>query len=456
MESGDDMAERRDILDICDVSSEAGVVASVIVKPELCFFSENLDPKYFSNEQNSYMYYACRCLAEAGVTVPVDTYNVVSVLKKNKVAKERMAEILPDSAIEEFVRNAGNIARTDVESYMVLVGNVIDSAFRRKLYNKLNQCQNLLFNGSDKEIEQKIYAELDSTMLEFSTTNDIPQYKDVVDKLWKEIVERQKDGYSGVPFKFPTLNKYATLERGELFIFGASQKQGKSMMLLNVAVDLMRKGLGVLYIDSELSTRMFTARLLSHLTRIPFGRLKNGLYGEEEQAEIDNALKWIKEQDFTHIYLPMFDSQSIYTVIKKVKHSQKLDAVIVDYFKSTGDLDAFGTYQEMGKLVDMIKNRVAGEMNLIAVGAAQTNASTGRLADSAKIARNASTIAFITEKTDEEIEQDGGLEYGNKKLRVAFNRNGMQHRDGEYISLSFNGDIISYEESKQPIPQTPY
>ena len=446
-------------LDIADMDSESGIVASVILKPELVFFSENLEPEYFSNEQNSYLYYACRCLAESGVRVPVDTFNIVSVLKNHHmplVSESRIDAILPNYAIDDFVKRASVIARTDVESYLVLVKNVMDAAFRRKLYTKLSHCQTLLLNSSEEDIEQKIYSELDSTMLEFSSNSDIPQYKDVVDKLWAQIVERQTDGYSGVPFKFKTLNEYATLERGELFIFGAAQKQGKSMMLLNIAVDLMRKGLAVLYIDSELSSRMFTARLISHLTAIPFGRLKNGVYGEGEEARIERALEWIKDQKFTHLYLPMFDSQSIYTAIKKVKHTQGLDAVIVDYFKSTGDLDAFGTYMEMGRLVDMIKNRVAGEMNLIAVGAAQTNSSTGRLADSAKIARNASTIAFITEKTEEEIEADGGDEYGNKKLQVAFNRNGPQHHDGEYISLTFNGDIISYEESKQPIKPTPY
>ena len=70
-------------------------------------------------------------------------------------------------------------------------------------------------------------------MMKFSATNEVPPYKDVVDKCWEEIKGRQGAGYAGIPFKFPALNDYATIERGELFIFGAEQKQGKSMMLLN-------------------------------------------------------------------------------------------------------------------------------------------------------------------------------------------------------------------------------
>lgn len=103
----------------------------------------------------------------------------------------------------------------------------------------------------------------------------------------------------------------------------------------------------------------------------------------------------------------------------------------------------------------VIKNEICGSMNIAGIGAAQAT-QYNRLADSAKIARNASTIIMIEDKTPQEIEADG-KECGNKKMIVTVNRNGMQHADGEYISLDFNGNIISYEQAvKQAIPQTPY
>lgn len=93
-------------------------------------------------------------------------------------------------------------------------------------------------------------------------------------------------------------------------------------------------------------------------------------------------------------------------------------------------------------------------MNVAGIGAAQATA-TGRLADSAKIARNASTIIMLQDKTPEEIEADGP-ECGNKKLRVVLNRNGMQHAAGEYIDMSFQGNYILYEEAKQHSPFSPF
>ena len=103
----------------------------------------------------------------------------------------------------------------------------------------------------------------------------------------------------------------------------------------------------------------------------------------------------------------------------------------------------------------LVKNEICGNMNIAGIGAAQAT-STGKLADSAKIARNASTIIMVQNKSPEELEADGEA-CGNKKLFVRFNRNGPQMTDGEYIDMVFDGDRILYEEApKQHIPETPY
>jgi hypothetical protein len=81
--------------------------------------------------------------------------------------------------------------------------------------------------------------------------------------------------------------------------------------------------------------------------------------------------------------------------------------------------------------------------------------SLASIADSAKIGRNASTIALIQDKTPDEIEADG-TECGNKKLTVVLNRNGMQMAPGEYIDLNFVGNKILYEQAKQHIPISPF
>lgn len=438
--------------DITRIESEAGVVATLVYHPEFCFYSENLLPNHFFNKENRYIYVAICNMAQRGVTC-IDSYGIIQALQ-SKESTAPYADELTVTQLNDFIDSSENLARHTVEEYKLCVENVMDAAFRRDTLQTLKKCEAICFNESVKNIEQHIYRAMDDVMMEFSATNEVPPYCEVIDECWSEIKGRQNTGYAGIPFMFPALNDYATIERGELFIFGAEQKQGKSMMLLNCAVDLLKNDYAILYLDSELNTRLFTARILSHLSGIEYKRLTSGAYTAEEEQRILDAKEWLKTRKFTHIYIPTFDQQSIYTAVKKVNHTQGLDVLIVDYFKGKGEGDAFDSYQELGRFVDMVKNQICGEMNIAGIGAAQATA-TGKLADSAKIARNASTIAMISDKTPEEIEVDGA-ECGNKKLRVTVNRNGMQMAQGEYIDLMFDGNHILYEQAKQHIPQTPF
>lgn len=438
--------------DIACVDCEAGVIATLYYHPEYSFYSEDLLPNHFTNLENRYIYQALCSLAKKDIT-QIDPYIIKQELENNEATSRLAAEITPEQ-LEGIKDNADILARNTVEGYQLLTKAVKDAAFRRDLYRQLRECQQLCVTESGGNMEQRIYKMLDDVMVEFSAATDIPPYAEVVDQYWDEIESRQSGEYAGIPFKFPALNEYVTIEQGELVIFGAKQKQGKSILLLNCAVDLLRQDKAVLYLDSELNTRHFTARLMSHLSGIEYRRLRAGQYTQEEYERIMKAKEWMKTRKFTHIYIPIFDPQSIYTAAKKVKHTQGLDVLIVDYFKSAGGGDAFDSYQELGKFVDTVKNAICGDMNIAGIGAAQATES-GKLADSAKIARNASTIVMLTDKTPEEQEADGP-ECGNKKLRVVFNRNGMQMADDEYIDLVFDGNHISYEQAKQHTPQTPY
>lgn len=429
------------------------MIASAILHPEFIFYSEQLTPHHFTNDQNAYMYYAICELAKHGVE-KIDAYNITNMLNAKVATRDKASTLLTIPAIEDFIENAHSIARDSVEEYRLVVDSVLNAAFRRDTYNKLVECQRLCLSGTEGQIEQQIYSTLDDVMMEYSTVSEVPQYKDVVDGLWDEIRARQENGTSGIPFKFPTLNQYVTIEPGELVVFAAEAKQGKSMMLLNCAVDLLKKSKKVLYIDSELNSRLFTCRLIAHLAKIEFSRVRSGNYTREEEQRINQSIAWLKQQSFTHIYMPMFDTQTIYTTVKRVKHQQGLDCLIVDYFKSGGEQDAFATYQELGRTVDIVKNQIAGDMNIAAIGAAQATV-TGKVADSAKIGRNASTIIIIQDKTVEEIEADGP-ECGNKKLRVVLNRNGAQMSPDEYLDLAFHGNLISYEEAVQHTAESPY
>ena len=443
----------RDANDIQAIDSEAGVIASIIQRPELTFYSESLLPNHFLDKNNRCIYTAVCEMARRGIKT-VDAYNIIEVLNASE-ATRRYAEGLTVEGLQELVEMSVMLARNSVEEYKVLAHNVLDAAFRRDTFHTLSECQTMCFDRNDPDVGKKIYEAIDSIMLDFTNSSDIPEYKDVVDGIWAEIKARQTGQTTAIEFPFPTLNNYVVMEPGEVVAFCGGAKIGKSAMLLTCAVDLLRKNNGVLYIDSELSTKLWTIRLLAHLTKIPFGRLRSGNYGAEEAAVIEDAVKWIKSKRLIHLYCPVLDANTMYLAAKKAKHLINAEVVILDYLKAdSAKDDAFQVYSALGNCADVLKNRIAGDMGMCGLTAAQTT-STGKIADSARIARSMSTIVTITDKTIEEMQSDGSG--GSKRVRVVLNRNGPQMTSEEWIDFEFMGSTCEYREAKtQHVQEEPY
>lgn len=440
------------VSDIRNIESEAGIIATILNHPEFTFHSEALKPNHFSDTQNAYIYYAICELAKKGID-RIDSFNITNVLN-SKEATKKQTDTITISALNELIDVSQLIARNTVVEYEMLVHNVMDKAFRRDTYKKLVECEQLCFSDKDEEIQQKIYETLDKTMLEFSCVTEIPQFKDVIRDVWARIKNKQKDSKDSIPFIFPTLNQYVKIEKNEFVLFSGNFKVGKSMMLMNCAIDFLKKDIPFLYIDSELDLEQFTTRLIANLCKVEFVRVRDGLYSQEECNKIEKCILWLETRTFTHIKVPILDFETIYTLVKKVKHTQGLDVLICDYVKPKRDGDAHKTYQDLGYLVDGIKNQICSAMHIAGLGAVQAT-STGKVADSTNIERSASTVVLIDKKTPEEIQRDG-RECGNRKLIVKTNRNGRQFDDDEYIDIEFNGDLISFKEAKQHTKVEPY
>jgi len=440
--------------DIKSVEAEAGIIATIINKPEYTFFSEDLKPNHFTEKQNAYIYYAICELAKRGVT-KVDSYNIINMLNAKKSTQKQADELTP-TALDELIELSKLIARETKEEYRIIVKVVLDKAFRRDTYNKLIECEHMCFNDDIENVQGNIYKEVEGLICQYQNLDEVVPMGETIDSVWQQIKKGQNED-NFIDFKFKTLNQYCKLSRTDAIIFAAREKRGKSMLLLNELVDLLKKNKKVLYVDTELDTPLFTMRLLSHLTQIDFSKIRDGLYTDEEAVRINKAIEWIKKHNFTHKYMPVIDDDKLVSIVKQYNYKYGLDCVILDYLKGNGDftMDAYKNSASMGKTTDVLKNYIAGELKLFVISAVQATA-TGAIADSAKIIRNCSALIYLERKTPSEIDADGGIEYGNMKLNVRANRNGMIMSDDEYISLTLDGNKCTFIESKQPVRQEPY
>ena len=438
----------KSISELVDNSAEAGVISSIIYHPEYLLSDNNLQPRFFWNQENQLLYWAINELVASGVT-KIDSLNLHNILYSNP-ACAKIADKYGLTDIQEYIEVARVAARGTYEEYKLLVNTVISLAFRRELcnlsvdigkecFNKditLDQLNDFANNGIDKIAEKFIFG------------GDSVQFGDKIDVIWQKIKEnRNIDGTVGLPSLLPTLNDYMTFGNGELVLVAGPTGKGKSSYFLNEACHALKNGVPVVIIDTELTDEVWFPRLIACLSGVTVKQIKNGQYSKEEEAKIDKTMLWLKKQNnLVHEYIPVFNKIVIEQICRKWANKNKLGFFIYDYIKPSEMRGAAEISQSLGLMADYLKS-LAGHMNIPVLGGLQLNKLTGQVADSMKPERYADVLMYWREKNIEQLQRDG-IECGNYYLQVIKNRNGGIHDEDDYCDIKFVGDIMNIREAK--------
>lgn len=445
-----------DIRELQNPSAEAGIICTLIYNPDFYFHGESLSPKMFYDEINGYIYYAIGELAKKDVQT-IDAYNISMVLSASKFTSDKVKIITPE-ILNDIISEGRTIARSTVEEYLILVKNVINTAFRREIFSKLQQCESLCFQEKEDDLQNKIFGTIDKTLSEYSGIDKIMTFGEIVDVLWQETMQRyETNGLCGIPSKISQLGDYFSYEKEELVLACAARKEGKSIWCMNEAIDKLEKGFRVVYFDTEMSDRQHMERMLAYLTKIPTKRIKNGDLDENEKICVQNALVKIKSFPYTHIYMTTPDMNKVYSIIKRMAGNGGVDFVIYDYIKSQNSNSSSEIYNMLGDYCNFLKNRIAGELQVPVLACAQLNRSF-EIADSFKLEQFSSVVMLLKRKKQQEIDNDG-KDCGNYKLFIKLNRLGeqMSDMDNEYVDVNFIGNTVSFEECKQhTVSDDPY
>lgn len=439
-----------DISKLSDIQSESGIIGTLIYHPEYILHTENLLPGHFYNVENGCLYWAIQDLYANGVT-NIDAYNISTKLQSHYGVKKTIEKYnLP--AVQEYMELYKFTARHTLEEYKILADNVLGLAFKRDLVKTLNQSISKCFD-SDYELEclgNTIYRDLDGLTQKYIVTDDVQTLGEQVDALWEETCGRRtEDGVYGIPSKFPSFLEYFTYEPGELVVIQAKYKHGKSVFLMNEVVHKLKNGTPTLVVDREMPTRLYTERLISHLSGVELKRIKNGRYSQDEAKLIEKAIKWIKKQKLVHIYSPNMTEEKLYSTCKVLQRKIGLGFVVYDYLKSN-ETSTSDNYNVLGAKCDYLKNRIAGELNLPVLAACQLNRN-GEVADSIKINQYLSVGIKWGMKSQEMIMNDG-VECGNAFAKIYVNRLGLQMQEDDeddYIDFFFKGSNMTVAEAKQ-------
>ena len=377
------------------------------------------------------------------------------MLNSNRAVKRKIEEYnLTD--LQEFINMAQFAARHTLEEYKLLVNSVVEMSFKRELAKIAAEIQSDCYN-SDMNLATMntlVNDKIANLTEKYLVADDIDILGKHADELWQEIIDRRgENGVSGLPSKFSILNDYFTYEPGELVLLCAKMKRGKSAMMMNEALHKLKNGVPTLYLDSEMSDRLFYERMLANLARVEVKKIKTGKYSYEEEQRLAKANEFIKQAPFVHMYLPKPSDEEIYSIHKILKYKIGLGFSIYDYIK--GDLtDSSQLYNYLGARCNFLKNNVAGDLNIPVLAGAQLNRNS-EIADSIKLLQYCSVAAYWREKTPGEVNQDG-LECGNYCLNIKLNRLGEQMAEDEYLDFKFDGNIMTISEAKQHENKTPF
>lgn len=431
---------------IWDEKSEATVLATLISHMDFFIHCDFLKPDYFYDPFNKSIYWALQTLFNSGV-LEVDALNIENVLTSNKGVKY----IIERSGINlnDYIQTSKYVAKNTSEEFHLFVIKVIECAYKRELLKTTGSIQKQCYNEEVdiNTLEQFVNDGIDKVSEEFVVSDEIIPFGEVIDDVWEEICSsRTETGLTGLPSKIDRLNEYVTYEPGELVLLAARMKKGKSVFLMNETLHKLRNSVNCVYFDTEMSDRRFLERVLANLTGIDIKDIKSGKYTTADGLKIKDAMDWLRKAPLVHKFMPLVNMNEVYATCKILKNRMDLQFVIYDYIKDTDSDTASERYAKLGQITDVLKNKIATDMNLAVLAAAQLNRQ-GDLADSDLLARYASTVLLYGDKTQTERQMDGS-DTGTMKIDVLYNRNGEVTDEDDYIDIVFEGSKMRVSSPK--------
>jgi replicative DNA helicase len=271
--------------------------------------------------------------------------------------------------------------------------------------------------------------------------------------------------------------------RKAVHIIGARTGIGKSLIGINVALHVAGKlKIPVLYLDTEMDNAGHWQRIIPRLSqnKVTIDDIKFRRYvaSESKKETVRKARNFLKKIPLDYINISgIGDFDETLSIIRRWLHmkvgfdstGRRNDCLIIlDYLKMTGaeGLREMQEYQAMGfmvtKLHDFTVQTDTPCLSFVQLNRdGIDNETTAAISQSDRIAWLGSSVSIFKMKTEEEIEEDGGEENGNRKLIPVKTRFGEGLRPGDYINMhckSRFGEIkegVTRNELRQGTPAKP-
>ena len=361
----------------------------------------------FYNPVHRVIFGAMYCLERDGIGINITT--IIDHLRK----QNNLEKVGGSTQIAKLV--TGNVSPENILWYCNIVK---DKSIKRKILSKQKILMQGLQNYSNEELEQKLEEQIKLAREIPGKAMRMHDMAGAVEVTQKKIFEQIKKGqkiagYSTGFYQFDYLT--SGIEPGLLYIYAGDTSKGKSALALNVAVNLIKQDIPVLYFIMEMPVVQIVKRIMSSELKIVANKLRSGNLSETEQDIIKNNSYLLCDLPLKIID----DFQCKISDIEKIIHQFKMNheefVVFVDYLQlvkgGTGD-----TTRE--KVSDIARSLLsfAGSYSIPIIALSQFSRNFAHrgerakpklsdLKESSEIEQAADTVVLI-HATDEEMEQE--------------------------------------------------
>lgn len=280
-------------------------------------------------------------------------------------------------------RNLTKREVTDTD-FLYAMDRLVDGHVSRALIDSMLQTQEVLqrdksgtaaFEMLEKNLlilkDQIGSREIRETSTE-RITEEVALYQDMV---------KNPDKYKGVKIGIDKLDEITGgFRKGELVIAFGSTKVGKSILLLNAQYNTMLLGLNSVYISIEMSLEQCRRRLVSRITGLPYGDIKNVRLTGDELEAMSKSLSEFESRHDGHsriIDIPKdCTPKSVEAKIRSLMRTMRVDVVFLDYLLLMSPNMPSGrmSREERVTQISLELKQLARELGIPVITATQVNA----------------------------------------------------------------------------------
>lgn len=433
-----------------DFEVEFELIGSILKKGSI--FEEvsgQVNPDIFHNSICADIFRAMGKVREHGLVL--DAVTVGDQLERDGRMDTIIFDVFTGRAAIGKIRERGS-----AKNYLSYVEIVIDYWAKRRI-DELSQA--LVKQARNGRRAVDILSDFRVSMDDLDTgmgngiTNDTSTSRELANILYDHADQASKGELRGCPTGFPDLDSIMTMMGGDIIIAGGRPGQGKSALLITIAVQVsknIQKRVGIFSL--EMSKTQVTARIASHLSGVPSDMILKGKMQDNQWPVFVQAIEEIE-----HLPISINDRAGLTVpqlragVKRMIKDLGGLDLIVVDYaqlMKSTKK-NYKNRNEEIGEITKGLKV-VAKEFDVPILIAAQMNRAVEARADkrpvlsdlreSGDLENDADIVMFLYEPTE-----DG--KSGVRELIVAKHRNGPVG----VVELIFKGALTKFESATKTI-----